>query len=279
MATYAIGDIQGCFDEFMALLEKIRFSADDRLWIAGDLVNRGPKSLETLRFIKQLGDQCSCVLGNHDLHLLALYYGTSPVKRSDTLTPILEAEDRHELMDWLRRQKLLVLDKEQQVAMVHAGIPPCWTIRKARKYAKEVEQTLQSDQIHAFLGNMYGNQPDHWDSDLRGWERLRLITNYLTRMRFCSDQGRLDFSAKGPLSSQPAGYSPWFKLPRKDPQEQSIRILFGHWAALEGEAEAENVFALDTGCVWGNRLTALRLDDHQIFSVTAITNEPGNASA
>ncbi|WP_415897530.1 symmetrical bis(5'-nucleosyl)-tetraphosphatase [Neptuniibacter sp. QD72_48] len=274
MATYAIGDIQGCYDELQALLRTINFTSSDHLWIAGDLVNRGPKSLETLRFLRDLGEQATCVLGNHDLHLLAVHYGATTCKRSDTLDEILEAPDRIELMDWLSKQKLIAHDKSLNVVMVHAGIPPCWTIRKARKRAKEVEKILQSDQAKTFFNHMYGNKPDLWSSDLSGWERLRLITNYLTRMRFCSPEGQLDFSAKGSLASQPEGYQPWFKAPRKDPAENDIRILFGHWAALEGNADAEHVFALDTGCVWGNKLTALRLEDQQLFSIPAQSNKP-----
>lgn len=274
MATYAIGDIQGCYDELRALLKQINFSADDHLWVAGDLVNRGPKSLETLRFLRSLGDRATCVLGNHDLHLLAVHYGSGRCKRSDTLHEILEAEDRPQLMDWLRQQKLLAYDKSHNCVMVHAGIPPCWSINKARKRAKEVEKILKSANASEFFQHMYGNEPDLWNSELEGWGRLRLITNYLTRMRFCSPSGQLDFSAKGSLASQPQGFLPWFKIPRKDPTESEIRILFGHWAALEGNADAEHVFALDTGCVWGNTLTALRLDDNKLFSVPAQGRKP-----
>ncbi|MFY0678015.1 MAG: symmetrical bis(5'-nucleosyl)-tetraphosphatase [Neptuniibacter sp.] len=269
MATYAIGDIQGCFDELKQLLELVSFSDDDHLLIAGDLVNRGPNSLETLRYIKNLGDQATVVLGNHDLHLLAVHYGAVAPKRADTVHDIIEAPDRHELMNWLRKQKLMVSCKEHNAVLVHAGIPPCWTIKKARKRAKEVESVLKSTLAREFFHHMYGNKPDKWSAKQEGWDRLRLITNYFTRMRFCTPDGKLDFSAKGTLDSQPPGHQPWFTLPRKDPDEESIQILFGHWAALEGIAEAENVCALDTGCVWGNKLTALRLEDKQFFSVPA----------
>ena len=269
MATYAIGDIQGCFDEFQQLLKLIRFTEDDHLLIAGDLVNRGPKSLETLRHIKNLGDQATIVLGNHDLHLLAVHYGAVAPKRADTLHEIIEAPDRQELMDWLRKQKLMVFNQEFNAVLVHAGIPPCWTIKKAKKRAKEVETVLRSTLAREFFQHMYGNKPDCWSGKYEGWDRLRLITNYFTRMRFCTPEGRLDFSAKGTLESQPPGHQPWFKLSRKDPMEQDIQILFGHWAALEGYAETENVVALDTGCVWGNKLSALRLKDKQMFSVAA----------
>lgn len=274
MATYAIGDIQGCYDELQQLLAKIHFSDSDTLWVAGDLVNRGPKSLETLRFLKSLGNQAVCVLGNHDLHLLAVHYDAVKLKRNDTLRAILEAPDRQELMDWLRAQKLMASDNGTGYVMVHAGIPPCWTIRKAKKRAKEVERVLRSTLAREYFKHMYGNQPALWDAQLEGWDRLRTITNYLTRMRFCDPQGKLDFSAKGTLDTQPSGYQPWFKLPRKDTEEQHIKILFGHWAALEGEASAEHVYALDTGCVWGNKLTAMRLEDNAIFSVPALDNKP-----
>lgn len=274
MATYAIGDIQGCFDEFKQLLELIQFSEQDQLWIAGDLVNRGSDSLSTLRFIKSLGERAVIVLGNHDLHLLAVYYGAVSAKRADTLSPILQAPDCAELMHWLRKQKLMYYSEKFNAVLVHAGIPPCWTIRKARKRAKEVETVLKSTLAREFFNHMYGNQPDCWSNLHEGWERLRLITNYFTRMRFCDPNGKLDFSAKGTLESQPPGYLPWFKLPRKDPKEHSVQILFGHWAALEGEADEAHVIALDTGCVWGNKLTAFRLEDKQFFSVDACAPKP-----
>lgn len=274
MATYAIGDIQGCFDELQSLLKLVDFNASDQLWIAGDLVNRGPKSLETLRYLKSLGDQATIVLGNHDLHLLAVHYGAVTPKRADTLNDILEAPDRNELMDWLRKQKLMVYNSSFNAVLVHAGVPPCWSIHKAKKRAKEVETVLKSTLAKEFFNHMYGNKPDCWSGKYEGWDRLRLITNYFTRMRFCTAQGKLDFSAKGTLESQPRGHLPWFKIPRKIPNEQDIKILFGHWAALEGQAEEQNVVALDTGCVWGNSLTALRLEDNQFFSVPAAEPKP-----
>ncbi|MBY4676068.1 symmetrical bis(5'-nucleosyl)-tetraphosphatase [Marinobacterium arenosum] len=264
MATYAIGDIQGCYDELLQLLEQFGFGDDDRLWVAGDLVNRGPKSLETLRFLKSLGKRAKVVLGNHDLHLLAVHYGTTTAKRHDTLNAILQAPDRDELMDWLRSRKLLVYDKALNYCMVHAGIPPHWTLKQARKRAKEVEWVLRSKLACEYFKNMYGNQPDCWQPGLEGWDRLRVITNYLTRMRFCDADGRLDFSAKEGLESQPEGFLPWFRQPR---EARDLQIIFGHWAALEGRADAEHVYALDTGCVWGNALTAMRLEDKAMFSL------------
>lgn len=263
MSTYALGDIQGCFDQLLQLLERIEFSKNDCLWIAGDLVNRGPKSLETLRFLKSLGRQARIVLGNHDLHLLAVHYGKTHQRRSDTLQPILDAPDREELMDWLRQQPLLIIDDTLGYAMAHAGVPPDWSLKNARKRSAEVEAVLKSDTAADYFEHMYGNKPDRWDSSLDGWDRLRVITNYLTRMRFCDKQGTLELKTKGSLDTQPKGYKPWFMHPRK---ADNLSILFGHWAALEGSADNENVFALDTGCVWGNQLTALRLEDRARFS-------------
>ncbi|MBR9884816.1 MAG: symmetrical bis(5'-nucleosyl)-tetraphosphatase [Oceanospirillales bacterium] len=263
MATYAIGDIQGCYDEFMRLLEKIGFTDNDQLWLAGDLVNRGPGSLEVLRFVKALGTRAHTVLGNHDLHLLAVHHGTAFGKRKDTLTPILEAPDRLELMHWLQQQPLLVDSKALGYVMTHAGIPPLWTLKQAKSRAAEVEQVLRSTLADEYFRHMYGNQPDTWRERVEGWDRLRLITNYLTRMRFVSPSGKLDFSANGGLETQPQGYYPWYELPR----EKAIKRvqLFGHWAAL-GDPGRDDVIALDTGCVWGNRLTAIRLEDRVGFS-------------
>ncbi|MCV6588260.1 MAG: symmetrical bis(5'-nucleosyl)-tetraphosphatase [Marinobacterium sp.] len=262
MATYAVGDIQGCYDELRQLLEIIQFNEQDTLWVAGDLVNRGPRSLETLRFLKSLGEQTVIVLGNHDLHLLAVYYGSVERKRSDTLNELLDAPDVAELMDWLRNQKLAVYDEANNWFMSHAGLPPVWSAQQAVKYASEVEMMISSHLAQGYFDNMYGNQPTLWDKHLMGWDRLRTITNYLTRMRFCDTNGQLDFKAKGGLESQPNGYLPWFRQPRKDTH---VQVLFGHWAALEGRTETINVFALDTGCVWGNALTAMRLEDQQLF--------------
>lgn len=263
MATYAIGDIQGCYEELMQLLNKINFSDDDRLWFAGDLVNRGPKSLEVIRFVKGLGKRASTVLGNHDLHLLAVYYGMASGKRKDTLSPILDAPDCDELLHWLQHQPLLVDDKQLGYVMTHAGIPHVWTLKQARSYAAEVEQVLRGTLADEYFSHMYGNQPDTWRDSVKGWERLRLITNYLTRMRFISTAGKLDFSANGGLETQPDGYHPWYEVPREKQIKRTQ--LFGHWAAL-GSTGKPGVIALDTGCVWGNCLTALRLEDGELFS-------------
>lgn len=268
MATYAIGDVQGCYDSLMALLKKIDYDEQkDTLWFSGDLVNRGPKSLQTLRFIKGLGDKAVSVLGNHDLHLLALYYSNGNKKKSDTLEDILNASDCEELMDWLRHQPLVHRDKSLNALMVHAGIPPNWSAKKARKRSKEVEEFIQSPDFKDFFDSMYGNNPDRWNKSLQGIDRLRIIVNYFTRMRFCTQNGQLDLLTKEGLDKEPQGFSPWFELNRK---AKETRIFFGHWAALEGKADEKNVFALDTGCVWGSQLSAIRLEDETWFRTPAI---------
>ncbi len=265
MATYAVGDIQGCLDELLRLLDKVQFSDQDQLWLTGDLVNRGPRSLDTLRFVKQLGDQAKVVLGNHDLHLLAMAYNGSRKSNKDTLDEILNATDRDELLDWLRRQPLLYRDRHLKFTMVHAGIPPSWKLKHAETYAREVEQVLQGEHICDFFAHMYGNQPERWSPDLEGWDRLRCITNYLTRMRFCDAQDKLELKTKSSPFAPPSGFLPWYAHKKRATAKK--RILFGHWASLEGNADTENVYALDTGCVWGGTLTALRLEDQRLFSV------------
>lgn len=267
MATYAIGDIQGCYDSLMALLEKIDYNDNhDVLWFAGDLVNRGPKSLKTLRFIKGLGDKAISVLGNHDLHLLALYYNKNNPKKSDTLEATLNASDSEEIMAWLRHQPLVHHDDKLNTLMVHAGVPPKWSAKKALKRSLEVETFIQSADFREFFNVMYGNSPDIWAKSLEGMERLRIIVNYFTRMRFCTQAGQLDLLTKEGLDKKPQGFSPWFELDRK---AADTRVVFGHWAALEGKTNTDNVFALDTGCVWGGKLSALRLEDEAWFRINA----------
>ncbi|MFT5117691.1 MAG: bis(5'-nucleosyl)-tetraphosphatase (symmetrical) [Kiritimatiellia bacterium] len=265
MATYAVGDLQGCLKPLKTLLKKVNFKPRlDTLWLTGDLVNRGPQSLETLRFIYQMRDSVITVLGNHDLHLLAIAAGAKKPSPSDTLDDILHAPDCETLMTWLRQQPLLHHDKTLQYSLVHAGIPPQWTLKKAIKRAKEVESILRSDQCNRFLSNMYGNEPCCWEKGLRDIERWRVITNYFTRMRFCSTEGTLELTSKSSIHHAPKGYAPWFEhLNRKTYHD---RIIFGHWAALEGQAYSENVFALDTGCVWGNVMTMMRLEDQEMFT-------------
>ncbi|MFT6914380.1 MAG: bis(5'-nucleosyl)-tetraphosphatase (symmetrical) [Motiliproteus sp.] len=275
MATYAVGDLQGCLDELKALLAKVNFGAEDQLWLAGDLVNRGPQSLETLRFVKDLGNQARAVLGNHDLHLLAVAFGTRKATRKDTFDAILQAPDRDELLQWLRHLPLLHQDTAKGYLMVHAGIPPIWSLDQATDYAREVEAVLQSPLACEFFSNMYGNEPSRWKDSLDGWPRLRLITNYFTRMRFCNAKGKLELDTKTGLQNTPAGYAPWFSFSNRLTAAQ--RILFGHWAALEGRADAPNIYPLDTGCVWGGRLTALRLEDETYFSVPCSSHSAGHA--
>jgi bis(5'-nucleosyl)-tetraphosphatase (symmetrical) len=259
MSIYAVGDIQGCYDDLLRLLDKIGFDADrDRLWCTGDLVNRGPKSLETLRFIKQLGEGAVTVLGNHDLHLLAVAL-TGRVKRrpTDTLDAVLRAPDRDELLDWLRRRPLLYYDPELDYVLVHAGLAPQWDLDTARALAAEVEAALRGPAHREFLADMYGDSPARWSETLTGIERLRFAVNCLTRMRYCDASGKLDFSAKGAPGSQPQKLLPWFEVPRR--ANAGIRILFGHWSTL-GPFNAHNVYALDGGCLWGGQLVARRLD-------------------
>jgi len=260
MAVYAVGDLQGCLDPLKRLLERIRFDpAEDRLWFVGDLVNRGPASLETLRFVHGLGDRAVTVLGNHDLHLLATAWADSrPLKKRDTIEDILAAPDREILLEWLRRQPLLHDDRSLDFTMVHAGLPPQWDLADARAAAAELEAVLRSDRFVDFLRQMYGDRPDRWDPALAGMERLRFIVNAFTRMRYLRPDGSLDFSNKGATRRAGEGLVPWFRYPGR--RSADARIVFGHWSTL-GAIEHQGAFSTDTGCVWGGRLTALRLDD------------------
>lgn len=266
MATYAIGDIQGCFRELITLLDTIQFDKNnDILWFTGDLVNRGPQSLEVLRFIKSLGDQHVVVLGNHDLHMLAVGLAHAPLKKKDTLTDIFESDDSENIMRWLITKPLLHIDEQKKFVMTHAGIAPCWTLQEAAEHAKEVENILQSTTPEIYLDHIYGNQPDLWEDHLQGAARLRCITNYLTRMRYCYADGRLDLQYKGTIQEKPAHLFPWFLMENRKPIKE--KIIFGHWAALNGKTSVPNLYALDTGCVWGHALSALRLEDEMRFSV------------
>lgn len=266
MSTYAIGDIQGCLNPLKSLLDVIAFNPEnDRLLLAGDLVARGPDSLGTLRFLYRIRDNISIVLGNHDLHLLSVRAGTSKLKpRECDLLPLLDAEDSDELLDWLQRQPLLHEEPDFNLVMTHAGIPPQWSLEDTRQFAGEVEKVLHGEHPKRLFANMYGNQPDYWDDELTGCERLRLITNYLTRMRFVDKDGRLEFTNKGPANTPPPGYMAWFAHPDRKLTDHTL--LFGHWAALNGETGVNGVEALDTGCVWGNTLTAYRLEDGERFN-------------
>lgn len=257
MAVYAVGDIQGCFDELSELLDLLHFDpATDRLWLVGDLVNRGPKSLQTLRFVRELGTAAVTVLGNHDLHLIAAAHGRVLGHGSHTLDAILTAPDRDELIDWLRQRPLLHHDDRYGFTMVHAGLPPQWDLALAQQCAHEVEKLLRGPQLETFIEHMYGNKPNRWSDKLTGWDRLRFCVNCFTRLRYCNTDGRLDFTSKGRPGSQPAGLFPWFELPRAS---SNLRLVFGHWSTL-GKRDDPGIYPLDTGCLWGGSLTALRLD-------------------
>lgn len=264
MTVYAVGDIQGCLQPLQCLLQEVDFNPSrDTLWAVGDLVNRGPASLETLRYLDSLGNACISVLGNHDLHLLATAFDRSRLRKSDTLLPILDAPDRNRLLQNLRQRPLAHFDDARNAIITHAGVPPIWNVAETRQYAAEVEAVLRCDeQLPWFLDEMYGNEPARWSPELDSIQRLRLITNYLTRMRFCKPDGTLDLTSKEGPGDAPKGYSPWFELPRRDPH---IRIIFGHWAALEGKVNITGIHALDTGCVWGHRLTLMNVDNGEKY--------------
>lgn len=268
MAVYAVGDLQGCLKPLQCLLEQVSFDpAHDQLWLVGDLVNRGPQSLETLRFLYSIRQAVTCVLGNHDLHLLAVAHNIERLKKGDTLREILDAPDRNDLLDWLRMQKLVHHDAERKVTLVHAGIPPHWTLSKALRRAAEVEEALRDDaRLPLFLDGMYGNEPAKWSKELHGVTRLRVITNYFTRMRFCTADGTLDLKSKEGVGSAPPGFAPWFSHPQRKMRDE--KIIFGHWAALEGNCPEPGLYALDTGCVWGGAMTLLDVDSGTLHRCT-----------
>jgi bis(5'-nucleosyl)-tetraphosphatase (symmetrical) len=259
MAVYAIGDLQGCLDPLQRLLETIRFDPPrDRLWFVGDLVNRGPQSLEALRFVRALGDHAITVLGNHDLHLLAASWTNSrQQKKRDTLQPVLDAPDREELLDWLRRRPMLHHDPELDFTLVHAGLPPQWDLADARAAAAELEAVLGGEHVVDFLQEMYGNKPARWDPGLRGVDRLRYIVNALTRIRFLRSDGALDLDTKGSLERARSELIPWYDFPGR--RTAGLRMVFGHWSML-GEIAHQGAYSIDSGCVYGGRLTALKLD-------------------
>lgn len=263
MATYAIGDIQGCFDALTQLLDELNFDAGhDRLWFVGDLVNRGAQSLETLRFVRDLGEQAVVVLGNHDLHLIMQAEGHGRRNRDDTIQEILDAPDRDALLDWLRARPLFHL--EGDYAMVHAGLLPQWSVAQAVELSEEVSQALRATDYRQFLARMWGSEPAAWREDLVGWERLRVVVNAMTRMRFCSKAGVMDFHAKGPVDSAPPGFLPWFAVPGRASADHTL--ICGHWSALGLRIES-NLLTLDTGCLWGGALTAVRLEDRRVFQL------------
>ena len=254
--NYLIGDLQGCCDAFERLLQRLDFSPSrDRLWLLGDLVNRGPESLATLRRLRALGSAATCLLGNHDLHLLAVAQGVRPVHRHDTLAPILQAPDREALLDWLRHQRLAVF--EAGWLMVHAGVVPQWSRDDTLTAAAEVEAVLRGPALPDFLQAMYGNEPARWSPDLAGTDQLRFTVNVLTRLRFCTADGTMDFKAKDGAGTAPAGFLPWFDVPGR--RTADTPIAFGHWSTL-GLLNQPALLGLDTGCIWGGKLTAARVD-------------------
>ena len=269
MATYAIGDVQGCYRELRSLLRECGFDArSDTLWFVGDLVNRGPCSLDVLRFVADLGDRARTVLGNHDLHLVASARGIRPLRAKDTFQDVLDAADGDALIDWLRDRPMIHRDPEPGFVMVHAGIAPAWTIDEALVHGAELSRALRAPGHPRLLAGMYGNEPDRWRSSLAGTERLRFITNAFTRMRYCRRDGRLDFSDTGPPGTRNPSLAPWFTL--RDAGADGVRIVFGHWATLQLDAALSrdlHVRHVDTGCVWGGSLTALRLEDDREFSI------------
>jgi bis(5'-nucleosyl)-tetraphosphatase (symmetrical) len=279
MATYAIGDLQGCAEDFEALLQTIGFDArSDRLWLTGDLVNRGPASLDTLRLVVGLGDSAVTVLGNHDLHLLAAALGVRKIAASDTISDILQAPDRDALLTWVRTRPLAIEETigDEQFLLVHAGVLPQWSMAKTLALAHEVEAELRSSRWATLVAGMYGNQPDHWDDNLQGLDRWRVIINVLTRLRFCTAAGVLDLKSKEGAGGGPPGFHAWFDLPER--KTADITVINGHWSTL-GLRLTEHNLSIDTGCVWGGHLTAVRLEDRSVFSVSCDTHlQPGVAA-
>ncbi|WP_431048277.1 symmetrical bis(5'-nucleosyl)-tetraphosphatase [Roseateles sp. L2-2] len=263
---YLIGDLQGCCDALARLLEKIDFSPSrDRLYLLGDLVNRGPDSLTTLRRLQSLGDAAQCLLGNHDLHLLATAAAVRAPHKGDTLDAILQAPDREALLEWMRRQRLAM--RSQGWLMVHAGVVPQWDADQTLALAEEVHALLRGPELAEFLPQMYGNEPDRWKDELTGVPRLRFIINVLTRLRFCNAKGKLDFKTKEGLGTAPEGFMPWFEVPER--RTAGHPIAFGHWSTL-GLVQRPDLLALDTGCVWGGQLTAARVADGQAQEIIQV---------
>lgn len=275
MSTYLIGDVHGCLVELEALLAQVSFNPEqDTLWLTGDLVARGPDSLGVLRFVRSLGASVRMVLGNHDLHLLAVYAGISRNKPKDRLNPLLNAPDSHDLINWLRRQPLLQVDEDLKLVMTHAGITPQWDLDTAKMCAREVESILSSDSYPLFIDAMYGDMPNSWSPKLSGLPRLRFSTNVFTRMRYCFAGGQLDMISKEAPNQAPSLLKPWFDLPSQIAGEYAI--AFGHWASLNGKGTPENIYALDTGCCWGGELSMLRWEDKQYFTQPSVSCSDAN---
>ncbi len=272
MSTYAIGDIQGCFNGLIRLLDKINFdTGNDRLWFVGDLVNRGSESLETLNFIMNLGESAVTVLGNHDFHLLVIAEGLAEPNQSDTLAAIINSPEKQRLIDWVRQQPLMHHDKELNFSIIHAGLPPQWSIERALELSSEVSNILNSDNYLAFLDVMYGNNPGIWDENLTGNARIRFIVNCFTRMRYINNKGALEFSEKGAPGSQGDLLYPWFTIENRKTRHN--KIIFGHWSTVHlgtiKDFKPYNVYPIDTGYLWNGELTALRLEDEVLFSIPA----------
>jgi len=278
MANYAIGDVQGCFLELKGLLDLINFDpSHDKLWFVGDLINRGPDSLRTIEFIYGIKDSCHIVLGNHDIHFLAIADDLRKPFKEDTLSELLESKNLNQYKKWLKEQSLLYYEDIQcqegnkTYLMSHAGIPPHWSWQEALEAADEIKEALNDENLYRdYLENIYGNLPNKSHPDLNRIERMRLNTNYLTRMRFCKIDGELELETKGISSIEPQGFKAWFKHPLKVERE-NLHLIFGHWAALGGKTDNENITAMDTGCVWGYKLSAYRLEDSKVFSYDRIT--------
>ena len=275
MAVFAIGDVQGCKDELDTLLDRLQFDASrDRLWFVGDLVNRGPRSLDTLRFVKSLGDAAIAVLGNHDLHLLAIARGGADWRKGDEgLRPIVEAPDANELLDWLQARPLLHHDPRLGVSLLHAGLPPQWSLQTAESCALDVQRRLLGEKAGQLYARMYGNEPDTWRDDLDGWDRIRFTINALTRLRVCdAGTGRMVLKFKGAPADAPRGTQPWFRIAwRKSAGE---RLVVGHWSAM-GYVNEDRVLGLDTGCVWGGTLTGQRIDTNAAEPVQVPSHSGG----
>jgi bis(5'-nucleosyl)-tetraphosphatase (symmetrical) len=270
MSTYAIGDLQGCYAELQSLLDEINFDeTNDQLWFVGDIVNRGPESLKCLRFVKSLRKNAKTVLGNHDLHLLAIANKVRKPHRKDTVDEILNSNDSEELLDWLKHQPLLVSDPDLEFTMVHAGFPPQWTLKQAKELAQETESLLQSEQFDNFIHQMYGDQPDAWSNKLKDNDRHRFIINAFTRIRYVGKNGKLEIKENGAPGTQSESLTPWYAIPERKTKKD--KIIFGHWSTVhlgnESNFKQYNVYPLDTGCLWGGTLTAMRLEDEKLFSV------------
>lgn len=273
MSTYAIGDIHGCFEQLQHLLEIIKYDRKkDVLWFTGDYVNGGPQPLETLRFIKSLGDRNKCILGNHDVYLLGVAAGTVPKlnDRAIGIDEVLAAPDLPEITAWLRTLPFAYYDPAFNALLVHAGVLPQWSVPQILEYAHELSSVLRGPDHMTFLSMIIGNEPDTWSEELTGWPRIKFLYNCFTRMRFCDAHGKLDLDSKGDLHEVPEDFLPWFQLPRHN---RYVKIIFGHWAALLGKTGVANALAIDTGCVWGNTLTALRLNDWKRFEVSSAMAE------